>query len=289
MHNKDYVNLKVGSVSFNLKKFENFDWLNKIGQAFCVFDQQDSGNLCFGVKTESGKRLFVKHAGTRTTEYNGKIEDAVSRLKNAIPNYLILENDTLIKLTDHFSTDNGYSAVFEWFDGDCLHDHWNFDKCPKYTHPESVFYRFKRLPIEKRLMTLKLIYEFHEHVERKNYQAVDFYDGSILYNFEHNQVKICDIDLYAKKPYINKLCWGSKRFKAPEDFIQGEILDERTNVYNMGATAFSFIGGELDRTLEKWEGSDKQYQVAKIAVSDNKTERYSSVEEFYREWKNASK
>lgn len=33
------------------------------------------------------------------------------------------------------------------------------------------------------------------YVESKGYVAVDFYDGSLLYNLNANETKICDIDV----------------------------------------------------------------------------------------------
>lgn len=81
------------------------------------------------------------------------------------------------------------------------------------------------------------------------------------------------------------MCWGSNRLNAPEDSIKGEVLDRRTNVYNIGATAFSLIGGELDRSIEKWEGTEALYKVAQVATKENRNDRFGSVAEFYREWK----
>jgi serine/threonine-protein kinase len=283
------VEISIGNISFKLREDHDFTWLKRLGNVFCVFDQQDSGNICFGIKSYSGENLFVKYAGARTMEYLGKYEDAIVRLKNAIPTYKVLQNPNLINLIDNFSTDEGYAAVFEWFEGQCLHDHWTFDIYPKYTHPKSTYFRFKHLPIHNRLKTFDHIYSFHVSVEKKGYQAVDFYDGSILYNFKYNDFKICDIDFYAKRPYVNTMCWGSKRFNAPEDFIKGEILDEKTNVYNMGATAFSLIGGELDRSIEKWEGTVALFKVAQMATNEHRNDRFDSVAEFYREWKMALK
>jgi serine/threonine protein kinase, bacterial len=39
--------------------------------------------------------------------------------------------------------------------------------------------------------------------------------------------------------------WGSSRFMSPEEFGLGAKIDERTNVFNMGAIAFGLLGGEL--------------------------------------------
>lgn len=78
---------------------------------------------------------------------------------------------------------------------------------------------------------------------KENYVAIDFYDGSILYDFETKITKICDIDLYQKKPYINTMgrLWGSSRFMSPEEFELDAVIDEKTNVFNMGAIAFCVL------------------------------------------------
>ena len=76
----------IDSVSFELKEDYEFNWLNKYGKVFCVFDQQDSGNICFGVENES-KKVFIKYAGAPTVNYDEKYEYAILRMKNAIPIY----------------------------------------------------------------------------------------------------------------------------------------------------------------------------------------------------------
>jgi serine/threonine-protein kinase len=283
--NREY-SISIDTISFKLKEVHDFSWLIKFGKPFIVFDQQDSGNICFGVE-KNGYKLFVKYAGAKTMEYQGHVDDAIVRLKEAVPIYNELQHPILIKLADSFSTEEGYAAVFEWVEGECLHDHWNFEKYPKYTHPDSTFYRFKHLPVQNRLKALNCIFHFHAYVEKKGYVADDFYDGSILYDFKYNEIRICDIDFYKKKPHINVMLWGSKRYNSPENNLKGAILDEITNVYNMGAVAFSLIGGELNRTYDKWEGPESLFRIAQRATMENRIDRYSSVNEFYEEWNKA--
>ncbi len=40
--------------------------------------------------------------------------------------------------------------------------------------------------------------------------------------------KFCDIDLYSKKPYVNKMgrLWGSSRFMSPEEFELNAMIIE---------------------------------------------------------------
>ncbi|WP_394186800.1 protein kinase domain-containing protein [Metabacillus halosaccharovorans] len=282
--------INLDRVSFQLKERHNFEWLTNMGEVFSVFDEQDSGNICFGIEKD-GVKKFVKYAGAKTKEYTGQPEKAIEILKNSISLYENLRHKHLVNLLEHFEMDTGYVLVFEWFEGECLHSHWSFPPPHKYTHPESPYYRFKQLPIEQRLKSFKSIVEFHLNVERNDYVAVDFYDGSILYDFKNNITKICDIDLYKKKPFINPMgrLWGSSRFMSPEEFELGAKIDERTNVFNMGAIAFGLLGGELDRSFSKWDAGHELYQVAIKAVKLDRVERYSTIEEFLSAWETASK
>jgi serine/threonine protein kinase, bacterial len=282
------IKIEIDNVTFHLKENMNFDWLNALGEVFCVFDQQDSGNLCFGVEKE-GKKQFIKYAGAKTAEYTGKPQEAVLRLKNAAILYEELDHPNLIQFIDHFEVENGYAIIFEWFEGECLHSHWSFPPPAKYTNPDSPFYRYKQLPISDRVESMDRLLDFHRYIERNNYVAVDFYDGSILYDFKRHITKICDIDLYEKKPFTNTMgrLWGSSRFMSPEEFQLGATIDERTNVFNMGAIAFGLLGGELDHSYSKWEAGKNLYEVVAKAVEKNRDQRYPSVEEFYTAWSKA--
>src|SRR5699024_6424801 len=204
------------------------------------------------------------------------------RLKNAVPVYQSLEHPYLIKLIDYFATENGYALIFQWFEGECLHSHWSFGGIAKYTNSKSPFYRFKKLELEKRLKALDAIFSFHTYVESKKHVAVDFYDGSILYDFKNDETKICDIDFYRKSPSINDIgsdFWGSKRAKSPEEYELGSSIDSITNVFNLGAIAFGLLGGEMNRSFSKWDANDGLYEVAIRAVEEDRNKRYSTVKE----------
>lgn len=76
---------------------------------------------------------------------------------------------------------------------------------------------------------------------------------------------------------------------APEEFELGVEIDERTNVFNMGAAAFGLIGGELDRSFSSWNSSPELYEIAMKAIQNNKNDRYASVEKFYLAWNSEAK
>ncbi|GKS13163.1 hypothetical protein YDYSY3_41630 [Paenibacillus chitinolyticus] len=84
--NQQPIKFKIDPVSFELQDQYDFAWLSSMGTVFCVFDQQDSGNISFGIE-KNGKKLFVKYAGCRPMEFSRNVRDAISRLSAAVPLY----------------------------------------------------------------------------------------------------------------------------------------------------------------------------------------------------------
>lgn len=282
--------IQIDDVRFELQEEHDFGWLAKLGHVFEVFAQQDSGNISFGVE-KNDERFFIKYAGARCITFSGDPQAAIINLKNAMPLYSELSHPALIKLIEHYEVGSGYAAVFEWFEGESLHPHWAFPPPAKYNDPDSPFYRFKHLSVAQRLVSLEHIFSFHEFVEKNGFVAIDFYDGSLLYNFIHNEIKICDIDLYHRRPYYNTMgrLWGSSRFMSPEEFSLDAEIDGCTNVFNMGAMAFALLGGECDRSLEHWEAGKELYDIALMAVEPCRENRYRCVSEFKLAWDSAAR
>lgn len=295
------VNVKLDSVAFSLKEEHNFSWLKSFGNVFAVFAQNDSGNISFGV--DNGKdKYFIKVAGLKTIESIWKKQEAIAALKAAMPIYEDINHKNLIKLVEHYTLGEIYIAVFKWIDGDCLFDFWNFEKY--YKNPQIVppAKRFKQLPITKRIESADVLFSFLDTVSKNGYVAVDFYDGSIMYDFLRDTTTICDIDFFRKKPTFNDMgvdYWGTKRLKSPEEYVYGAVIDETTNVFALGALLFdSFFGNYTDAevrlrykinaftpcSFENWELSKACYDVALKSVAIEKSERYASINEFYTAW-----
>lgn len=268
----------IDGVSFELKEDFDFSFLSEYGKVFTVFDKQDSGYLCFGVLNKNkNKKLFLKMAGAATIESNTSIEEAITRLKSTVSIYEDLRHPTLIEMIEHKEIKEGYLTVFDWFDGDCMGKQYDsFDK-------------FIALPIERKLNIYKEILLFHLHANKRGYIAIDFYDGCIMHNFTTQQTMICDVELYSKKPVINTMgrMWGSSRYMSPEEFQLGAQIDERSNVFQMGATAFQLFGGGIERSFDKWQANAKLYSIALKAVNIEKGDRYQTIDEYFETWNNA--
>ncbi|MCH5317871.1 MAG: serine/threonine protein kinase [Eubacterium sp.] len=266
----------IDGIPFKLKAPFDFGFIGRYGKVFKVFDDQDSGNICFGTE-KNGQKFFVKFAGAPTKEYNGTAEEAIKRLKSTLPIYEHLKHKNLIEFVSAEEIGGGFAMVFKWADGDCA----------GRQYPEA-HRKFAALPNEAKLKVFSDVLEFLAHINSQGYVAVDFYDGSILCDYESGKTTVCDIDLFQKKPYINDMgrMWGSAKFMSPEEFERGAVIDKITNVYTAGAFAFALFG-RYERNFEKWSLSKELFDVALKAVSDNRDERQQSIKQFIEEWEAA--
>ena len=274
---KDFYIQYTDGVPYKLKAPFDFSFISKYGKVFKVLDDQDSGNICFGV-VDGENQYFVKFAGAPTDRACVSADEAVINLKRTVPIYQDLAHPNLIKLIKAEEVDSGFAMIFEWADAECMH--------PMYPRSRK---KFMQMSIETRHQVFEEILAFHAHAVKQGYVAIDFYDGSIMYDFGNRKTIICDIDFYAKAPYINEMgrLWGSSRFMSPEEFQLGAIIDEITNVFAIGAVAFALFGNERDKCIEKWNVSKELFDVAKKAVSDGRNERQQSIEQLIAEWKAA--
>lgn len=275
---KGYYLQYTDGIPYKLKSSFDFTFISKYGKVFKVYDDQDSGNICFGTEKD-GERYFVKFAGAPTDQYNGNVNDAIQRLKSTLSTYRELHHKNLIEFVEAEEIGGGFSMVFKWVDGDCM----------GRMYP-AAHRRFMQRSVEDRLTVFRDILNFFEYIVSQSYVAIDFYDGSIMYDFEKRKTTICDIDFFMKQPCTNEMgrMWGSSRFQSPEEYQLGAVIDEVTNVYTVGATAFALFG-EYNRTMEKWQLSDKLFAVAKKAVSDDRSSRQQSIKQLREEWEAALK
>lgn len=295
--------IELDGLTFRLKACCDFGWLRPYGTAFRIIDATGSGCLCIGMQKGS-RRYFLKIAGADTIYAEVSPDESVKILKKAVGLYEELAHPNLIRLIEHFPHENLYVAVFDWAEGECLFDFWNFEK---YTLEKSAIrpgVRFHALSARKKLQCAEVLFSFLEKTAEKGYVAIDFYDGSIMYDFDTDHTMICDIDFFRKMPAYNDMgekLFGTKRLKSPEEYILGAKLDERTNVFTLGALLFDFFGefSSLDIAeryeknaffpcdREKWELNTECYEAAGKAVSAARNIRYNTIREFHSAWEKA--
>lgn len=294
---------EIDKVRFRLRTQHDLTWIKKYGTVFTVIDETGSGCISFGVANEEEK-YFIKIAGADTIDAEIPPKESVETLKNAAGMYQTLSHPNLVELLEHYSYQNYYAAVFRWAEGGCLFDYWNFEKYDKNPDIISPAVRFRELKVQRKLSAVEDIFSFLETVAANHYVAVDFYDGSLIYDFETDKMTICDIDLFRKQPAVNDIgeeYWGTKRLKAPEEYILGSVVDETTNVYTLGAMIFDFFGTftseEIGRRYtdrrflpcpkERWSLGEEAYSVVLRAVAHDREKRYQTIAEFHEKFRSA--
>ena len=251
------------------------DYLKDAGRVFAVFDArtQDSGNISYGVEV-GPERYFVKTAGL--------VDDGKPLLSHASRVEVLRNAVRVAESSDHAALPTMYQVIespagpmlfYEWVDGVLV---------------RNALTRVRSLPVSEVVDLLCQVYDLHVELVGCGWIANDFYDGSMIYDFERGEFHAVDLDTYHRGPFINRVgrMFGSKRFMAPEEFRLGAEIDERTTVFNMGRTAAVLLSdNSLDR--EAFRGSDSQYEVMLRACRDHSDERFQSVSELYSTWREA--
>lgn len=272
-YQKNFTVQCLDGVPVKLRSAFDVCFVQKYGTVFQVYDDQDSGNLCFGVE-KNGERFFVKFAGAPTVRYSGEPTEAIERLKASEPIYRELAHPNLIEWVDSEEIGGGFAMVFRWSEGECF----------GRMYPASRA-KFLATDLETRKKIFFEILDFLEHVAKRGYVAIDFYDGSILYDFQAGKTVICDIDFFRKMPCVNDMgrMWGSATFMSPEEMTLGAVLDEVTNVYTAGAMAFALFA---DRSRERtdWPLSDASFSVVSQAVTADRGHRPQSIRQLRELW-----
>ena len=248
-------------------------YLEQIGEIIYRFPAHDSRDQSFQTVVDT-QRWFIKHGNTPQT---------ITWLKQAVRFNDAVQHEALPQLYNAFDTPEGFALVYNWVDGEGLRPERELD--PGETHPRD---RFCALPAVEIIDALNVIYDVHVLIEKRGFIAEDFYDGSIIYDFEKKRVHLFDFDFYHPGPFINDRgrLYGSSRFMAPEEFQKGERIDERTNVFMLGRTAFVLLANNSD-SQDDWKGNDALWHVAKKATNADKQLRCQSVQEFVSAWQAA--
>jgi len=270
----------IDGIPCRTKEPFDFSFLKEYGEVFKVFDEQDSGCVCFGVSNGTD-RYFIKFAGVMTMKHHrdSHVGDAVARLKAAVPKYIELAHPLLIHFVEAKEAGGGFLSVSEWFDGESF----SIEVPPLYE-------KYLALPPDIKISIYERILQFHRHVAERGYVAMDFNDYSTLYNFQTGEVKICDIDFYAKQSYMNGTgrIFGISALMAPEEYRISGLIDEVTNVYTMGAVAFVLLANG-DRSPGAWPLNAKSYDVLTKSMNDTRKHRQQSIAQLIQEWNESMK
>ena len=256
------------------------DYLSETGNVFVVIGGHDSGNTSYGVEVEV-ERFFVK--------FSSDVE-GIARLANAVQFHGAVQHTAIPRLLGTIRTADGFAVVHDWRKGQNLNDPF-VPGAPSRGDPASSFARFRKLPLSQRLEAFDSILDAHLAVTAAGYVAVDFYDGTIIYDFDSHQVSLCDLDEYRPGPFVLEADrqFGSSRFMAPEEWRRGAVIDERTTVFTLGRTAFVLLSevGPGETGAEIWPAATTLREIAIHATSANPSDRFETVADLAAAWRHA--
>jgi hypothetical protein len=240
---------------------------------FAVFDSatQDSGNVSYGVRVD-GQRYFVKTAGSpHDTRPFLSHDDRVALLRNAVRIARCVSDPALPALRNVVESAEGPLLVYDWVEGELI----GTPACRR-DDPTSAFARFLALDVHERVAALDAVFRVHVTLAQHGWIASDFYDGSLIYDFARRRMHVVDLDSYRDGPFTNDMgrMFGSSRFMAPEEYVLGARIDERTTVFTMGRTVQQFLP----------LGTTALADLASRACQPDPARRLGSVEEFYQLW-----
>lgn len=251
-------------------------YLRTAGKIFRAFRTQDSGNISYGVQLPDGTRWFVKAATTDRAQHS---------LDNARDFHRAVRHPAIVPHLHRIAVGNGRTAVVTpWRAGECLHT-----PAADRFRPDAPLPRFRALPLPRILAALDGVLDAHLAVEAAGHVAVDFYDGSVLYDFDAHEVHLIDLDHYRPCPFVlmaDRLP-GSRRFMAPEEWRSGAVIDTRTTVHVLGRTARLLLdAGEGEQAFR---GTPDQLAVIARATRPDPAERFAGVGELAAAWRSVTR
>lgn len=258
-------------------------FLRMIGNVFTVFDQQDSGNLSYGVEV-AGARWFVKTAGD-PADRRPFLDHAVrvGLLRNAARLAATCAHRALSPLRGIVESPAGPLLIYDWFSGELI----GVPSARRHD-PECAYQRFLRLSAQAISSVLDTIYELHAELERAGWIQSDFYDGCLLYDFASGELRVMDLDSYRDAPFHNDMgrMFGSTRFMAPEEHQLGARIDRATTAFVLGRAGLVFLSdGTLD--LPPFRGSPAQLAVLTRACATARELRFPSAADLLVAWRSA--
>ena len=220
------------------------DFIRRHARVLTQFDHhtQDSGNVSWLV--EAGpERLFVKTAGRDPPAVAGAPAPyfdhpgRVALLRNAIDLAGTCHHPALAPLLNVIESPAGPMLVYEAATGERV----GVARAER-NDPGSTYRRFAALPAEGLLEVFDVLIDLHVTLAATGWVAGDLYDGCLIVDFATYALTIVDLDSYRPGPSINDMgrMFGSTRFMAPEEFVRGAVIDERTTVFTIGRLVWHF-------------------------------------------------
>lgn len=266
------------------------DFVRRSGRVIGQFDHrcQDSGNISWAVETDYG-RFFVKTAGDLSPtpagapvpylDHNGR----VLLLRNAVELARSCSHPCLARLRNVIESPLGPALIYDYAPGELV----GTDP-ERRADPRSAYQRFAHLSAHQLLSHFDSVISLHQQLAAVGWVASDLYDRCLLVDFDTGRLTLIDLDCYQRGAGVNTMgrMFGSSRFMAPEEFVLGAPIDQRTTVYNLGRLVWHFAT-RLTEQADQFCGTDAVRAVVQQATTTERADRFATVDCFAAAWRSA--
>jgi serine/threonine-protein kinase len=255
------------------------EFVASCGTVVHTFDRsQDSGNVSWIVATEAGE-FFAKSAGSADPPTRGRPAPyfdhtgRVQLLRNAIELAASCDHRSLARLRNVVETADGPMLVYDCAPGELI----GASRAER-AMSASAYRRFAALPAERHVAVVLELFEAHVALAAAGWIACDLYDGCLIYDFSTGRLTLIDLDTYARGPFVNEMgrMFGSDRYMAPEEYVLGATIDERTTVFTLGRLAMHFGTATTDDP-DRYVGGAKRAALLVRASASDPASRFGDV------------
>ncbi len=244
--------------------------LDEVGPVFATFDKQDSGCVSFGLMIGGVRRLLKV----------GVTDRARASLARAVALHNVVAHPAIVPVVGHQVARAGTAVLYPWVSGDLL---YSVDR----KAASSAHARFRRLAVLSILDALDTVFDAHLCLAEAGFVSSDWYDGRLLYDFQTSVIRIIDLDEFRQGPFRvpGKRAYGSSRFMAPEEWLHGGRIDQRTSVYHLARTA-NLLLDQGDYT-GRFRGGAGLLRVVLRGQQSDPAHRHQTVADFVAHWHHA--
>jgi serine/threonine protein kinase len=255
------------------------EFVASCGIIVSTFDRtQDSGNVSWIIATEAGE-FFAKSAGTTAPPAPGgpvPYFDHAGRirlLRNAVAVATSCDHRALARLRNVVETRDGPVLVYDRAPGELI-------GTPREHRADPAFpyRRFAALPSERHVPIILELFDAHVSLAAAGWIACDLYDGCLIVDFSTDRLTLIDLDTYVRGPFVNEMgrMFGSDRYMAPEEYVLGATIDQRTTVFTLGRLAIH-LGTATTDDPTTYVGGSNRAAVLVRATSPDPADRYPDV------------
>lgn len=186
-----------------------------------------TARIFLGVDNFSGYPVAVKELMTAFSN-NEMMQQQFIQEANE---YLYLRHPNIVSLRDFIQHEKGVYLVMEYIDGKNLTEYMQRETGP--------------LPVMNAALFVSEVLDALQYAHTRGLMHLDLKPANIMLS-NTNAIKLIDFGIAKKgQENNNEQVMGSPAYMSPEQTVQGQMIDHRSDIYSMGVTMFELVTGSV--------------------------------------------